>query len=400
MRKESATAARVNVNALRRLRFKQVKERMKEFDVDVILSFRLENIRYISDLRPVWGEYLGMATRYCCLVGESSDGPALFVDESEIGRCKEDLKWTGEEVLPMRPIDTARETDVFVSKKLVPKIEELGKSKGKIAVDITSITLIDGLRRELPGATIIDGDFFLKQAKMLKNSEEIKLLRKAATVADAGINRARENLRPGRRECEIVGYAYEAMQSMGMERPQVASICASGERTVPLHRLSSGRIIQHGDFVFIDIGACYGGYFSDETRTVPVGRPDEKARDVYRAVYSALQCAIAKLRPGNRTVDVHLAARNAIKEAGYEKYGYYGLLGHGIGTSGQEAPVVGEIVTSGEQQVTLQPGMCFTLEPGIFVPGVVGIRLEDNVLITESGAEVLTRVPYEEDLIR
>jgi len=150
----------------------------------------------------------------------------------------------------------------------------------------------------------------------------------------------------------------------------------------------------------MDMGACYQGYFSDETRTVPVGRPDEGARDVYRAVYDALRSAIKMLKPGNRTVDVHLAARGAIKDAGYEKYGYYGLLGHGIGTSGQEAPVVGEIVTQGEQQVTLQPGMCFTLEPGIFVPGVVGIRLEDNVLITESGADVLTRVPYEEDLTR
>jgi Xaa-Pro dipeptidase len=150
----------------------------------------------------------------------------------------------------------------------------------------------------------------------------------------------------------------------------------------------------------MDIGACLGGYFSDETRTVPVGRPDERAKDVYRAVYNALHAAIKTLKPGNRTVDVHLAARGAIKEAGYEKYGYYGLLGHGIGTSGQEAPVVGEIVTEGEQQVVLQPGMCFTLEPGIFLPGVAGIRLEDNVLITESGADVLTRVPYEEDLAR
>ena len=394
------TSARVNLEKLRSLRFEQVKKKMEEFDVDAVVSFRLENIRYISDLRPVWGEYLGMVTRYCCIAGQSSEGPTLFVDESEIGRCRKELAWTGEEVLPMTPINTVEETVTFVTKKLVPKIRALGLSKGRIAVDMTSLTLINELEKELPGASIIDGDFFLKQAKMLKNSEEIKLLRRAAAIADAGINRARESLRPGRRECEIVGYAYEVMQSMGMERPQVASICASGERTVPLHRLSSGRIIQHGDFVFIDIGACYGGYFSDETRTVPVGRPDERARDVYRAVYSALQSAIAKLRPGNQTVDVHLAARNAIKEAGYEKYGYYGLLGHGIGTSGQEAPVVGEIVTPGEQQVTLQPGMCFTLEPGIFLPGVVGIRLEDNVLITETGADVLTHVPYEEDLVR
>ncbi len=389
----------VNYEQMRKQRLSQLQRKMKEDAVDLVLSFRLENIRYISDLRPVWGEYLGMVTRYCCLADQENSRPSLFVDESELGRCREELSWIDGGIQPMVPIDSENQTKDFVSKKLIPKIKELGLSKSRIAVDIASLTFIHELESRLPGATVVDGDFFLKQAKMLKNKEEIKLLRTAAKIADAGINKAREKLGPGRRECEIVGYAYEVMQSMGMERPQVASICASGERTVPLHRLSSGRIIQHGDFVFMDMGACYNGYFSDETRTVPVGRPSEASRDVYRAVHNALHSAIKMLKPGSKTVDVHLAARGAIKEAGYEKYGYYGLLGHGIGTSGQEAPVVGEIVTQGEQQITLQPGMCFTLEPGIFVPGVVGIRLEDNVLITESGADVLTRVPYQDELI-
>jgi len=393
-------SSKVDYELMRKQRFLQLQRKMKSEGVDLVLSFRLENIRYISDLRPVWGEYLGMATRYCCLAEGKAPRPILFVDETELQRCEDELAWIGDGVQPMIPVNSEQQTKEFVAKKLVPKIKELRASKGRIAVDIASLTLVHELERQLPGAEVIDGDFFLKLVKMLKNPEEIKLLRGAAGIADAGINRAREKLRPGRRECEIVGYAYEVMQSMGMERPQVASICASGERTAPLHRLSSGRIMQHGDFVFMDMGACFGGYFSDETRTVPVGSPDERAGDVYRAVYTALHAAIKVLKPGCKTVDVHLAARGAIKDAGYEKYGYYGLLGHGIGTSGQEAPVVGEIVTEGEQQIRLQPGMCFTLEPGIFVPGVAGIRLEDNVLITESGADVLTRVPYEEDLAR
>lgn len=391
---------RVDVDAMRRKRYSQLQRHMKQNGVDLTLSFRLENIRYVSDLRPVWGEYLGMATRYCSIATLASGTPTLFAEEREVPRCKDDLDWLGGDIHPMVPINRAEQTKAFVSKLLVPRVKELGFSKGNIAVDIASVSLIREIEKELPGATVIDGDFFLKQVKMLKNSEEIKLLRKAAAVADAGITRAKEALRPGIREFEVIGQAYETMQSLGMERPQVASICASGERTVPLHRLSSGRIIQHGDFVFMDIGANYGGYFSDETRTVPVGRPDEKAKKVYRAVYEALHAAIRKLKPGTETAEVHRAARGAIKEAGFEKYGYYGLLGHGIGTSGQEAPVVGEIVSEGEQRAVLQAGMCFTLEPGIFVPGLVGIRLEDNVLITDTGADVLTQVPYEEDFAR
>lgn len=389
----------INVELLRKKRYAQLQSSMKREGIEFTLSFRLENLRYICDLRPVWGEYIGMATRYCSIGSAVGDTPTLFADAPEVPRCEEELDWLGNGIRPMTPINTSEQTRAFVSKKLVPRMKELGFSGGKIAVDIASLTLVDEIEKGLPGASIVDGDFFLKQAKMLKNSEEIKLLRKAARVADAGINRAREILRPGRRECEVVGYAYEKMQSLGMERPQVASICASGERTVPLHRLSSGKIVQHGDFVFMDMGANYGGYFSDETRTVPVGKPKEKTKEVYRAVYDALQAAIRKLNPGTKTAEVNLAARGVIKEAGFEKYGYYGLLGHGIGTSGQEAPVVGEIVAKGEQKVALQAGMCFTLEPGIYVPGLVGIRLEDNVLITETGAEVLTRVPYEEDLV-
>lgn len=389
----------VDVDSMRKMRYAQLQRHMKQSRIDLTLSFRLENIRYVSDLRPVWGEYLGMATRYCS-VGTSNAAPMLFAEEHEVPRCTEDLGWLGGDIYPMVPINTAEQTRVFVSKQLVPRMKALGFSKGTIAVDIASLTLTREIEKGLPGAKVVDGDFFLKQVKMLKNSEEIKLLRKAAAVADAGITRAREFLRPGVREFEVIGRAYETMQSLGMERPQVASICASGERTVPLHRLSSGRIIQHGDFVFMDIGANYGGYFSDETRTVPVGRPDTKAKEVYRAVYDALHAAVRRLKPGTETAEVNRAARGAIKEAGFEKYGYYGLLGHGIGTSGQEAPVVGEIVSEGEQRAVLQAGMCFTLEPGIFVPGLVGIRLEDNVLITETGAEILTRVPYEEELIR
>ncbi|MDE1852601.1 MAG: aminopeptidase P family protein [Thaumarchaeota archaeon] len=401
MTKVNAVMEDVNLALMRKQRWVQLQRAITNNGLDAVVSFRLENIRYIADLRPVWGEYLGMVTRYCCVASASRPEPFIFAESSDLDRCRSELEWIPpSNIQPMESIEGHSAAASFVAKKLVPCIKTLGASRGRIAVDISSFALVHEMRRQLPDATIIDGDFFLKQVKMLKNAEEIKLLRKAAKIADAGITRAKESLRPGRRECELVGLAYEVMQSLGMERPQVASICASGERTVPLHRMSTGRILQHGDFVFMDIGACYGGYFSDETRSVPVGRPNEKAINVYRAVYSTMKAAVGALKPGNRTLDVHLAARGMIKECGYEKFGYYGLLGHGIGTSGQEAPVVGEIVSGGEQQVTLQAGMVFTLEPGIFVPGVVGIRLEDNVLITDTGAEVLTSVPYEEDLVR
>src|SRR5438552_891212 len=149
---------RVNIDLLRRQRFTQLQGKMAESGVDLVLSFRLENVRYISDLRPVWGEYLGMVTRYCCVATQSGAQPALFADESETSRCIENLDWMGSKnIEPMTPINGLEQTRTFVSKKLVPRIKELGVSRGKIAIDIASLTLINELEKELPGATIVDG---------------------------------------------------------------------------------------------------------------------------------------------------------------------------------------------------------------------------------------------------
>src|SRR2546422_1381382 len=149
----------VNIDLLRRQRFAQLQGKMAESGVDLVLSFRLENVRYISDLRPVWGEYLGMVTRYCCLATQSGAQPALFADESETSRCIENLDWISKNIEPMTPINSLEQTKTFASKKLVPRIKELGVSRGRIAIDIASLTLINELEKELPGATIVDGDF-------------------------------------------------------------------------------------------------------------------------------------------------------------------------------------------------------------------------------------------------
>ncbi|MBW2340819.1 MAG: aminopeptidase P family protein [Deltaproteobacteria bacterium] len=153
----------------------------------------------------------------------------------------------------------------------------------------------------------------------------------------------------------------------------------------------------------MDLGGNFNGYFSDFTRTVIFGKPNQKQKDIYKAVYAMMMEIKRTMKPGNTNRDVNEAARKAVVDAGFKGYDYLGLLGHSLGTTGLCYPIVGEVAAVGsEDEVVLKPGMIFSMEPGVFIPGVPGgggVRLEDTILITEDGNEFFTTVPYDENLL-
>ena len=172
---------------------------------------------------------------------------------------------------------------------------------------------------------------------------------------------------------------------------------------MPLYRFATDKPIRRDEFVLMDLGGCFNGYFSDSTRTVVHGKPTERQKEVYQAVYCAIQAIFKAMKPGAGNKEVYQAVRRAIADHGLEKEAYFGVLGHSIGISGLEAPFIGERVLSGDQRFSefkLQPGMVFSMEPTVAVDGVGGVRLEDTVLITETGNEVLSTAPYDEKLLR
>ncbi len=184
------------------------------------------------------------------------------------------------------------------------------------------------------------------------------------------------------------------MKKKGAEKMAFDTMVLSGPKTASPHGTPGERKIQKGDFILFDLGVVYEGYCSDITRTVAFGEPSEKQREIYETVKKAEQTAIDMIRPGVKARDLDKAARDVITEAGYGEY-FTHRLGHGLGISVHEFPSV-----TGTNEMELEEGMVFTVEPGIYHPEITGVRIEDDVVVTSDGVEVLTKFPKELQIIK
>jgi len=308
-----------------------------------------------------------------------------------------------ENIRPLATMEDPGIVETEIKKKFVPAFEELGITKGKIGIDHVSMLVLIKLKETFPKAEFVNGDHCVLDAQVVKNSEEIKCMRVASQMAAVAMARAIKKIDAGVRECEVLAEAMHCLYSNGMEVPQCNLIVTSGDGTAPLRRFASDRQIQWGELVFMDLGGCFNGYFSDFTRTVIFGKPSEQHKKIYKAVYGMMEEIKRTLKPGNTNADVNKAARKVVIDHGFKGHDYLGLLGHSIGVTGLTYPIIGEIAAVGsEHEIALKPGMIFSLEPGIFIPGTPGgggVRLEDTLLVTEDGNEVLTKTPYDEALL-
>ena len=233
----------------------------------------------------------------------------------------------------------------------------------------------------------------VEQARVVKDKAEVATLREAATrlgpVADA-VFRA---IRAGQRERAVAAVLESAMRDAGYERLAFDTIVASGPHAALPHYRAGDRILKAGDLVVLDFGGVLDGYCCDLTRTVSIGPPSPEARRLYTAVYDAHQAAIAAIRPGVESTAVDAAARSVLESRGLgEAFGHG--TGHGLGLNVHEEPRITR-PRSDVPAVPLVPGMVFTVEPGAYLAGFGGVRIEDDVLVTETGCEVLTSVPRE-----
>ncbi len=227
--------------------------------------------------------------------------------------------------------------------------------------------------------------------RWVKDAGEIAAIARAADIADAAFAHILGVLRPGLREQDAALELEIFMRRAGAERLSFDSVLASGPRSALPHGRATGRVMAAGDLVTLDFGAVYDGYGSDLTRTVVLGAPDDRQRRVYEVVLDAQQQALAAIRSGVSSRDVDAVARSAITAAGFgEAFGH--ALGHGIGLDVHEGPPLGP-----RNETPLEPGMVVTVEPGIYLPGWGGVRIEDDVVVTADGCEILTHAP--KDLI-
>jgi Xaa-Pro dipeptidase len=393
---------RIDFDLLRSTRTKSLNESMKKYDLDALLLFKAENIRYMTGYRPLWWP-ISFLTRNAGLMAVDRE-PILFPTSGCCERCRDTMYWMDEtNIRPLATMEDPAIAENEVKQKILPAFEELGITKGRIGIDHVSMIVLNKLKEAFPNAEFVDGDQCVLSASVIKNSEEIKCMRMSSQMACVAMNKAIRKIDVGIRECEVLAEAMHSLYSNGMEVPQCNLIVTSGDGTAPLRRFASDKMINQDELVFLDLGGCFNGYFSDFTRTVVCGEPNEQQKKIYRAVHGMMMEIFRTMKPGNTTDEVNRMARKVVVDSGFEGHDYLGLLGHSIGVTGLTFPIIGEIAAEGTENITeLKPGMIFSLEPGIFIPGTPGgggIRLEDTVLITETGNEVFTTVPYDDKLL-
>ena len=222
--------------------------------------------------------------------------------------------------------------------------------------------------------------------RKVKDDHEIDLVRKAVSLAEEAFTAIRDQIRPGQTENYLAGLLIMELRSRGASGTSFPPIVATGANSsLPHYRPQGEIVIQQDQPCLLDWGAVLKGYCSDLTRTFLLGHVPHKIREIYKVVYDAQLAAIKFLRPGVTTLQADRVARDVIEKAGYgEEFGHG--LGHGIGREIHELPSLRK--TGGEEE--LRPGMIITVEPGIYLPGIGGVRIEDDVLITHSGCEVLS----------
>ena len=249
-----------------------------------------------------------------------------------------------------------------------------------------------GLQQALPESSYVSMTSTLPMLRAIKGADELERLAAAGAAADASFEQIAKVRFAGRRESEIAGDLAGFLREHGHSQVDF-TVVGSGPNGANPHHEMSERTIEQGDMVVLDFGGLKDGYGSDTTRTVHVGEPTDEEREVYETVRRAQQTAFEAVRPGVECQEIDRAARKVIVDAGYGDY-FIHRTGHGIGLTTHEPPYMVE----GETH-QLEPGMCFSIEPGVYLPGRFGVRIEDIVTVTAEGGQRFNNTPRELQIV-
>ena len=242
---------------------------------------------------------------------------------------------------------------------------------------------------ELVDVDLIPVTGVIETLREVKDIAEIETIRKACQIADAAFEHILTYIKPGMTEIQVANELDFYMRSLGASGVSFDTIVASGLRSAMPHGVASDKVIEVGDFITIDFGCYYNGYVSDMTRTISLGEPSEKLKEIYQIVKEAQQLVLDTANPGMTGIELDAVARDYISEKGYgDAFGH--STGHGIGLEIHEGPNVSKLA-----EKMFVPGNVITNEPGIYLPGVGGVRIEDDMLVTEDGIDRLTHSPKE-----
>ena len=352
-------------------RQKSTRKIIDSHQLDGIFFNSLENIRYL-----------------CGFTG--SDG-AFILTQRDAFFLTDSRYWTQSD-------EEVKESRIIHYRKKIDEISSLLSDLGLKRIGFESTSLAYSLHQSLSKRLADGGDLIpledeIKNLRAVKDAQELALIRNAIDIASKAFMKTLEGMKDGVPESEAAFGMEISMKKEGAEALGFDIIIASGKRSALPHGKAGSKRIEKGDLILIDFGSRSQGYHSDQTRTVICGKPSSEQEKIYQIVKEAHDRAIERVRPGIPIHEVDDAARNHIRKSGYDQYFGHGT-GHGIGLAVHEDPGVNK-----ENKDLLREGMVFTVEPGIYIPDWGGVRIEDMVLATSQGAEVLTYLPTDMKVI-
>ena len=349
------------------MRVQKLRQKLHEEGVDAILVTRPENQRYLS--------------------GFTGGDGALVITQSD-ALLLTDFRYY-EQVAEEAPDFQLVKVEGKVSKVLKQVLKE--HPVATLAFESTHVPFSEyqEWKRATRGVRWVPMEDTVESLRMIKDDDELAKIRKAIAIADAACDHIRGFVRPGMTEKQVAWELETYIRTHGAEGLAFPLIVGSGPNGAKPHAVLQERPIQKGEAIVLDMGARVDGYHSDLTRTICLGKPDQKLQKIYDIVLRAQLAAEAGARSGMKGQEVDALARQVIHDAGHAEHFGHGL-GHGVGLAVHEDPGAG--LTGA---VTFKPGMVCTIEPGVYLPGWGGVRIEDIVLFTANGVEVLTHARKE-----
>ncbi|MGM0603323.1 MAG: M24 family metallopeptidase [Bacillota bacterium] len=348
-------------------RINKLRKKMKEKGIESFFVTSRKNVRYLTG-------FTGTAGRL--LITEKDN--IFITDFRYTDQAEEQTEACRIEVINSKVLEGIGE---LLKKQ---DVKELGFES-----EHTTYKEFQNYREKFPVKKLIPEEDFVEELRIIKEESEVELIKKAVAISDKAFSHILNFICPGITEKEVSLELEFSMKKAGGEANAFDFIVASGKRGAMPHGVASDKKLEVGDLITMDFGTVYKGYHSDITRTVALGEPDDKLKEIYDLVLTAQKKVIGEIKAGMTAVEADKIARDFIKNAGYgDNFGHG--LGHGVGLQIHEAPKL-----SYSSDDVLKKGMIVTDEPGIYVSGLGGVRIEDDLLIEEDGCQVLNSAPKE-----
>src|SRR5215468_4785186 len=390
---------RINFERLRTERLQRAKDHLEKSEMGSLLCFDMNNVRYISATHiGTWAQ--DKISRFTLLSRGAE--PILWDFGSAARHHAQNCSWLGERSRAGIPLmrgamspEMGRAEDT--AKKIKVELEKLNLHKSPVGVDVVEPAVLFALQKE--GLTIVDGQELMSNARVIKTQDEISLLNHSAAMVDAAYEDLYKAMKPGMRENEAVALVAKRLYELGSEYVEGVN-AISGERCSPHPHVFSDRMLRPGDPVYYDILHSYMGYRTCYYRTFAISSASKALNDAYKRCRDYLDAAIELVRPGRTTAEIASVWPKA-QEFGFpnEEAAFALQMGHGIGLAIWEKPMISRLVSL-EHSYEIKPGMVFALET--FWPSKDGwsaARIEEEIVVTETGHEVITRFPAEELLV-